>query len=78
MIEVEEDENDEIEGIALKKQISNKDIKDIIKLKQDKPNELNEDLLRQGQWMTKKLYLIKVTSDKLKGIREDNINTIFN
>lgn len=33
MIEVEEDENDEIEGIALKKQISNKDIKDIIKLK---------------------------------------------
>lgn len=27
--------------------------------------------------MTKKLYLIKVTSDKLKGIRDDNINTIF-
>jgi regulator of replication initiation timing len=28
--------------------------------------------------MTKKLYLIKVTSDKLKEIREDNINTILN
>lgn len=28
--------------------------------------------------MTKKLYLIKLTSDKLKGIRDDNINTIFN
>lgn len=27
--------------------------------------------------MTKKLYLIKLTSDKLKDIREDNINTIL-
>ncbi len=26
----------------------------------------------------KKLYLIKVTSEKLKVIREDNINTILN
>ncbi|CAK83220.1 unnamed protein product (macronuclear) [Paramecium tetraurelia] len=72
------EENEEIEQLSQKKSISNKDIKDIIKLKQDKPNELNEELLRQGQWMTKKLYLIKVTSDKLKKIRDDNINTIFN
>ena len=47
-------------------------------MKQEKPNEVNDELLRQGKWMTKKLYLIKVTSDKLKEIREDNINTILN
>jgi len=28
--------------------------------------------------MTKKLYLIKLTSKKLKDIRDDNINTILN
>ncbi len=67
-----------MQKIQNKKNISNDDINEIIKTKQDKPNEVNDELLRQGKWMTKKLYLIKVTSDKLKEIREDNINTILN
>lgn len=56
---------------------SDQDIQDIIKMKQDKPNEVNDEILRQGKWMTKKLYLIKETSQKLKQIREDNINNIL-
>jgi hypothetical protein len=57
---------------------SDSDIKEIIKIKQEKPNEVNDELLRQGKWMSKKLLLIKWTSDNLKGIREDNITTILN
>lgn len=47
-------------------------------MKQEKPNEVNDELLRQGKWMTKKLHLIKITSEKLKKIRGENINTILN
>ena len=34
--------------------------------------------MKQGNWLTKKLSLIKETSKKLKKIRNDNINTILN
>ncbi|EAR86922.2 WD domain, G-beta repeat protein (macronuclear) [Tetrahymena thermophila SB210] len=70
--------NEEFNKYSSKKVISNEDIKEIIKMKQEKPNEVNDELLRQGRWMTKKLHLIKITSDKLKQIRGDNINTILN
>jgi len=58
--------------------LADEDIKEIIKLKQEKPNEVNEELLRQSQWMQKKLYLIDVTSQNMKKLRDDNINTILN
>ena len=39
---------------------------------------MGDELIKQGKWLTKKLYLIKETSKKLKRIRDDNINTILN
>lgn len=39
---------------------------------------MNEELVKQGKWLTKKLFLIKETSHKLKKVRDDNINTILN
>ena len=47
-------------------------------MKQEKPNEINEELLRNGLWITKKLNLIQETSEKTNKIREDNIRTILN
>eukprot|EP00825_Cyclidium_porcatum_P024627 TRINITY_DN2700_c0_g1_i1.p1 TRINITY_DN2700_c0_g1~~TRINITY_DN2700_c0_g1_i1.p1 ORF type:complete len:271 (-),score=65.92 TRINITY_DN2700_c0_g1_i1:114-926(-) len=70
-------ENDQFTQLSQKQSLNHQDIQEIIKLKQDKPNEVNDEILRQGKWMTKKLYLIKETSKKLKQIREDNINNIL-
>jgi cilia- and flagella-associated protein 57 len=39
---------------------------------------VNDELVKQGRWLTKKLGLIKETSKKLKRIRDDNINNILN
>lgn len=50
----------------------------MMKLEKDKPNDVNEEILKQGNWMNKKLNLIDLTGKKLKIIREDNINTILN
>ncbi|KRX00640.1 WD40-repeat-containing domain [Pseudocohnilembus persalinus] len=71
-------DTDEEEKYRQKKVISNDDIQEIIKMKQEKPNEVNDELFKQGEWLKKKLHLIKETSGKLKVIRDDNINTILN
>ena len=51
------------------------DIKEIIKLKQEKPNESNDELLKNIRWLNKKLLLEEFQNKKLKDIREENINT---
>lgn len=38
--------NEEFTKYSSKKVISNEDIKEIIKMKQEKPNEVNDELLR--------------------------------
>lgn len=46
-------------------------------MKQEKPNEINDELLKQGRWLTQKLSLIKDTSARLKEIKNHNIQTIL-
>ena len=43
----------------------------------EKGNDINDELLKQGKWMNKKLWLIEETCKKLKEIREENIDQIL-
>ena len=38
---------------------------------------MNDELLRQAKWITKKLYLINSTGKKLREVREENIQTVL-
>ena len=49
-----------------------------IKKKKEKGGDINDELLKQGKWMNKKLYLIHLTCGKLKEIRSENITQILN
>lgn len=38
---------------------------------------MNDELLRQAKWITKKLYLVNNTGKKLREVREENIQTVL-
>jgi len=40
--------------------------------------DINAELLKQGKWMNRKLWLIDETNKKLKEIREENVDQILN
>lgn len=54
------------------------DITNMIKNKTEEHDSLNKELFKQTNWLQKKINLINLTNNKLKEIREDNIETIMN
>ncbi len=63
--------------IIRKNRISEQDIKEVLKMSQESGGGENNELLKYGSWMTKKLNLMKITSKKIKDIKEDNINIVL-
>ncbi len=44
---------------------------------EEKAYDVNDELLKQAKWITKKLYLVNVTGKKLREIKEESIQGIL-
>jgi len=44
---------------------------------EEKAYDVNDELLKQAKWITKKLYLVNVTGRKLREIKEESIQSIL-
>lgn len=70
-------EEETLEKILHKGRLTEADVKEVLKLGQEGGGGQNEELLKYGSWMAKKLNLMKITSKKVKDIKEDNINIVL-
>ena len=61
----------------LKRDVQDKEIIEILQQAEEKSYNVNDELLRQAKWITKKLYLVNATGKKLREIKEDNIQAVL-
>ena len=50
---------------------------EILRQAEEKAYDVNDELLKQAKWITKKLYLVNVTGKKLREIKEESIQGIL-
>jgi hypothetical protein len=63
--------------VVLKRDLSDKEILEILRQAEEKAYDVNDELLKQAKWITKKLYLVNVTGKKLREIKEESIQGIL-
>lgn len=76
MIE-EASREDQLTALLRKGNLTQKDIREVARVKQESTSNENEELLKYGRWMSKKLNLMKVTSKKVRDIKESNIGIVL-
>lgn len=77
MLDKPADTQNEKGKFLMKRDLQDKEIIEILQHAEEKSYNVNDELLRQAKWITKKLYLVNATGKKLRDIKEDSIQSVL-